>query len=107
MISDLCLFCLIVFSYSCFIVYLFVFKCILLYRWCNLIQALCLCCIFHHLLFCTLYMFFVVFYDGNKLELELELEKHVTTTTWSFETVSFADDTTLLYSHLDISSKSN
>ena len=27
-----------------------------------------------HLSFCTLYMFFVVFYDGNKLELELELE---------------------------------
>ena len=27
-----------------------------------------------HLSFCTLYMFFVVFYDGNKLDLDLDLD---------------------------------
>ena len=71
----LCLFCLIVSSYSCFIVYLMFFKCILLYRWCNLIQAICLCCISPIFRFVLYICFLLFFYDGNKLELELELEK--------------------------------
>ena len=65
------LFILSVFSYLCFIVYLIVIKCILLYRWLNHIQAICLCCISP--IFCFVLCVFFCFYDGNKLELWLEL----------------------------------
>ena len=67
-------FCLIVFLVLVFYYVPLFIKCILLYRWCNLIQAICLCCISPIFRF-VLYICFLLFF---MMEINLNLNLNLT-----------------------------
>ena len=86
-------FCLIVFLVLVFYYVPLFIKCILLYRWCNLIQAICLCCISPIFRF-VLYICFLLFF---MMEINLNLNLKYFYHTFFFFFVFFSTSPALLH----------